>query len=145
MKAVILGALTLTAAVSGPVRAQSAPTAPAPLPTDSVEIGRKYVQWFYTGQADSLYAHLPASDRQQLTPSVLADAMAQLAARAGTEVELVEERWVRRNGRRQYWRVARFSDAPENVMLRLVILPDGTLGGIGMNPASQPPPVDPEP
>ncbi|MBI1723885.1 MAG: hypothetical protein HYR48_08265 [Gemmatimonadetes bacterium] len=139
--------MTLTAAVSGLARAQSAPTAPAPLPADSVEIGRKYVQWFYTNQADSLFAHMPPEGQQHMGSSAsIGEGILSFSARAGTEVELVEERWVRRNGRRQYWRVARFSDfAQEPLMLRIVILPDGSLGGIGMNPASQPPPVDPEP
>jgi len=30
-------------------------------------------------------------------------------------------------------------------VLRLVILPDGTMAGIGLNPQSQTPPIDPEP
>ena len=65
-------------------------------------------------------------------------------AQAGSETQLVEERWVRRNGKRQYWRKGVYSNASEPILLRLVILPDGALGGIGLSPASQPPPIEPE-
>ena len=36
-----------------------------------------------------------------------------------------------------------FADEP--IVLRLVIMPDGKLGGMGINPLSQVPPIDPEP
>lgn len=76
----------------------------------------------------------------------MADFLAQASARAGTEASLVEERWVRRNGDRQYWRISRFTDfTDEPVVLRIIILPTGEWGGMGFNPLSRVPPVDPEP
>ena len=80
------------------------------------------------------------------SPSAITDQFAQIAAQIGNEVQVVEERWVRRNGNRQYWRVARFSDfADEPVVLRIVISPSGEMTGVGFNPLSQVPPIDAEP
>ena len=145
-------ALALLAGTAAPVWAQqtAAPTPapkppPQPLPADSLDIARKYANWFLTYQADSLIAHFPAEDKPQPGARVEMDQqMTTFATRAGSETQLLEERWVRRNGRRQYWRKSTYSNAPEPVLLRLVILPDGSLGGIGMSLASQPPPIDPE-
>jgi uncharacterized protein (TIGR00725 family) len=141
---VLLG-LTAESAVAqnpapSPAPAAAPAAAPQRLPADSLEIARRYANWFLTYQADSLFAHLPPDARQQVGSSAdMSNQMMQFAAQAGTETELVEERWVRRNGKRQYWRKAVYSTAPEPVLLRLVILPDGSLGGIGLSPASQPP------
>ena len=94
-----------------PAIAAVATSAPvhAKLPDDSLAIGRKYATWFWTSQIDSIAAHtaepVSAQQRQQMT-----DQIAQFIARAGTEQSVVEERWIRRNGNRQYWRIARFSD-----------------------------------
>lgn len=149
MDRALITALVLLGLAAGSARSQdSAPSpaaAPQPLPADSIAIARKYATWFLSHQADSLVAHLPAADRQQAgSVADMNNQMMQFAARAGTETELLEERWVRRNGKRQYWRKAVYSLAPEPVLLRLVILPDGSLGGIGLGLASQPPPIDPE-
>ena len=146
---VLLGltADTVLAQVPAPSPAPAAAPATAPqrLPADSLDIARPFANWFLTYQADSLFAHLPPDAKQQVGSSAdMSKQMMQFAAQAGTETELVEERWVRRNGKRQYWRKAVYSIAPEPVLLRLVILPDGTLGGIGLSQASQPPPIDPE-
>lgn len=144
-------ALALLGLTAGSAQAQSPAPSPAPaaapqrLPADSIEIARRYATWFLTYQADSLFAHLPAEDRQQAgSVAEMNNQMMQFAARAGTETKLLEERWVRRNGKRQYWRTSAYSISSEPILLRLVILPDGSLGGIGLGPASQPPPIDPE-
>lgn len=150
MNRALMTALVLLGLAAGPARSQDstpspAPAAPQQLPADSIAIARRYATWFLSHQADSLVAHLPAEERQQAgSVDKMSDQMMQFAARAGTEIELLEERWVRRNGKRQYWRKAVYSLAPEPVLLRLVILPDGSLGGIGLGLASQPPPIDPE-
>ena len=144
-------ALVLLGLEAGSARAQTSARSPAPaaapqqLPADSIAIARKYATWFLSYQADSLFAHLPPEDRQRLgSVADMNDQMMRFAAQAGTETQLVEERWVRRNGKRQYWRKAAYSISPEPILLRLVILPDGALGGIGLGPASQPPPIEPE-
>jgi hypothetical protein len=116
------------------------------LPNDSVAIARKYATWITTNRFDSLIAHRAPGDPNTVTATEMSDRYAQVWARVGTEATLVEERWVRRNGQRQYWRVARYSDfADEPVVLRVVINPDGSYGGDGINPLSRVPPIDPEP
>ena len=76
----------------------------------------------------------------------MAEQFGQFTSQMGNEAQLVEERWVRRNGNRQYWRIARYTDfADEPIALRLVIMPDGSLGGIGLNPLSRVPEIDREP
>ena len=147
----LLTALALLGLTVGSAPAQTPAPSPAPaaapqrLPADSIDIARTYATWFLTYQADSLFAHLPPEDRQQAgSVAEMNNQMMQFAARAGTETALLEERWVRRNGKRQYWRKAAYSISPEPILLRLVILPDGSLGGIGLGPASQPPPIEPE-
>jgi len=154
VRAVSLSAALLIAA--SPLLAQaasSAPVAPAvatartPLPADSVAIAHKYATWFATAQSDSIFTHLPASAQASVgSAAAIAEQFGQVTSQLGNEAQLVEERWVRRNGNRQYWRIARYTDyAEEPFVLRIVILPDGSLGGIGLNPLSQAPAVDPEP
>lgn len=149
MRAVSLSTALLLAAA--PLLAQTASSAStvstvrAPLPNDSLAIARKYATWFATSQADSIFQHLPASAQASVgSASAMSDQFGQVTAQIGNETQLVEERWVRRNGNRQYWRISRYSDyAEEPFVLRIVIMPDGSLGGIGMNPLSQAPAVDP--
>jgi len=112
---------------------------------DSLALARQYTVWLYTGQVDSLFAHHPADAqhdstlRRRITASV-----EELALRAGTETSVIEEKFVKRNGRTQYWRTAKFSDFAEPLLVRWVLNPDGTIGGIGMGPKSQAPPIDPQ-
>ena len=149
MKYAVLAVTVLCAA--SPLRAQTpAPAAPAAparhqLPNDSLQIARKYANWLWTNQADSLVAHQVADSGAPNAQQIM-DRVAQMTARVGTEQQLIEERWVRRNGERQYWRIARFSDfTDEPAVLRIVIMADGKIGGMGFNPLSRVPPVDQEP
>ena len=70
--------------------------------------------------------------------------MDQVALQVGTEVEVLEERYVTRNGKPQFWHTGRFSELAEPIQIRWVIEPDGQISGAGINPASQAPQVDPE-
>ncbi len=148
MRAVSLSAALLLAA--SPLLAQTVATVAtvrAPLPSDSIAIARKYATWFATSQADSIFTHLPASTQASVgSASAIADQFGQVTSQLGNEAQLIEERWVRRNGNRQYWRIGRYTDFTEEpFVLRIVILADGALGGIGLSPLSQVPAVDPEP
>jgi hypothetical protein len=138
-------------ALTTPLAAQTpAPAAPATpvvrqkMPDDSVALARKYVAWLWSNQIDSIIAvsdNPPADYRQRMV-----DQLASIAARAGTEQSVVEEKWIRRNGNRQYWRTARFSDfTDEPLVLRIVMMPNGKIAGLGFGPLSQVPPVDQEP
>lgn len=121
-----------------------APAAPAPQRPDSLALARQYTVWLYTGEVDSLIAHHPADAQRDTTLRRRITArMEELAVRAGTETAVIEEKFVKRNGATQYWRSAKFTDFAEPLLLRWVINPDGTIGGMGMGPLSQAPPIDP--
>jgi len=111
---------------------------------DSLALARQYTAWFYTGQVDSLIAHHAADARSDTTlRRRLVQQSEQVALRAGDETAVIEEKFVKRNGRTQYWRTARFSTFPEPFLVRWVMNPDGTIGGLGLGPLSQAPPIDP--
>jgi hypothetical protein len=117
---------------------------PAQLPKDSMEIARKYTAWFYTNQADSIVAHLDSANRGKPEQKAQYESRAaDLAVRAGTEKMLMDEKFITRNGARQYWRTAMFSNFAEPILLRWVIGANGDILGIGMSPLSQAPPIDP--
>lgn len=121
---------------------QAAPAAPRH--PDSLALARQYTVWFYTGEVDSLIAHYSTESRRDTTlRHDITAQMEQLALRAGTETAVIEEKFVKRNGRTQYWRTAKFTDFGEPILLRWVINPDGTIGGMGLGPRSQAPPIDP--
>jgi hypothetical protein len=138
-------------ATSAIASAQATPSGPsgqhavlAKLPPDSLERARRYAAWLFTARTDSLWANVDSIARIQFgSASVMDDIAADIAIRAGSEERLIEERWVNRLGKRQYWRTGKYSGADEPVILRLVILPSGKLAGMGVNPVSQAPPIDP--
>lgn len=117
--------------------------AQTPARPDSLALARRFTAWFCTGQVDSLLAHYPAETRDSSARSRLQQNFDQLAVRAGTETAVVEEKFVMRNGRPQYWRTARFSDFAEPILIRWVINGNGEIVGMGLGPLSQAPPIDP--
>ncbi|MEO8620999.1 MAG: hypothetical protein ABI625_08030 [bacterium] len=141
--------LVLVVASSSRAQAQpaSAPAArpkPAQLPRDSMEIGRKFVRWLYTVQADSVVAHMDSAGRGEPGAARnIEDASAQIALDAGSEERVIEEKFITRNGNRQYWRTAKFSGSPDPMVMRIVISAKGEFMGMGMNPVGHTPPIDP--
>jgi hypothetical protein len=148
-------ALAAVAALAFPVSAfaqnSAAPAAPATarpklaqLLPDSLERARRYATWLLTSRSDSLFASLDSAGRAQFgSMSTFDEITADLAARAGAEDRVIQERWVTRLGKRQYWRTSKYSASEEPIIVRLVMLPTGQLAGIGVNPLSQAPPIDP--
>jgi hypothetical protein len=113
------------------------------LPDDSLAIGRRYATWFLTSQIDSLTANMSAGTLTALGGrDGLTQRMAEIAARAGQVTGVVEERFVWRNGQRQYWRVVNTTGVSEPVAIRIVISPKGEMIGFGANPLSSVPPID---
>ena len=113
-------------------------------PIDSLALARRFTHWFYGGEMDSLWAH--HSRDPQLNPGstdYLQNNLEGLIEQAGGEVEVLEEKFVRRLGRTQYWRTARFSNADEPIIIRWAVTPGWEIVGMGINPKSQAPPVDP--
>ena len=145
--------LALTAPIASSASAQGAsapaatrPAAPAALPADSFDLARKYTQWFYNQQVDSLVAHnSPEARRDPALPARLANSGKELATRAGKELWVTDERFITRNGQRQYWRTATFSGFSEPVLVRWVMNSSGEITGLGLGPKSDAPPIDPEP
>jgi hypothetical protein len=142
--------VALASGLSAPSFAQATPAAPAARPKppqlapDSLERARKFTLWLYTNQTDSLFAYMDSASQKQLkVPKAYEEMVAELATRAGSEEQLLEERWVTRNGHRQYWRKARFSGVAEPFLVRWVMDAPGTIGGLGLGLASQAPPIDP--
>ena len=116
----------------------------APQKPDSLALARQYTVWFYTGEVDSLIAHHPLdAQRDSTLRQRLNQQVEQLALRAGVETGVIEEKFVKRNRRTQYWRTAHFSNFSEPILVRWVMNPDGTIGGMGLGPLSQAPPIDP--
>jgi hypothetical protein len=142
--------LALASGLSAPLLAQGAAPAPAARPKppqlapDSLERARKFTLWLYTDQTDSLFAYMDSASQKELkVPKAFEETVAELATRAGSEEQLLEERWVTRNGRRQYWRKAKFSGIAEPFLIRWVMDAPGRIGGLGFGLASQAPPIDP--
>ena len=113
------------------------------LPADSMELGRKFSLWLYTGQADSLLAYTIQDPERPTTAADIERIGLQIASRAGNEVSVIEEKFITRNGARQYWRIAKMDVLEEPFLLRWVITPEGKINGIGMGPLSSAPPIDP--
>ncbi len=130
-----LGLVFLLAA--GPTAAQTA------TPADSLALSRRYTQWFFTGQMDSVLAHHAPDARAGMSRDVLQNRLVEMTTRAGTEVEVLEEKFVKRNGRTQYWRTSKFSDFAEPLLFRWALDAQLQIIGMGMGPKSQAPPTDP--
>ncbi|MGW8282919.1 MAG: hypothetical protein ACWGON_06435, partial [Gemmatimonadota bacterium] len=76
----------------------------ARLPADSMELGQKYTKWFLAYEADSLWSRMtPEFKESHGDIDQLVGVMEQVALQAGTEVEVLEERYVTRNGKPQFW------------------------------------------
>lgn len=112
---------------------------------DTMAVGRQATNLFLAGDMDALWAMM-TTEFQESTGSVdaLHDRLDMVMERAGDEVEVIEESIRMRNGKPQYWRVAEFELAPEPLLLRWVISPEGKVSGQGLGLLSQAPPTDDE-
>jgi hypothetical protein len=114
------------------------------LPADSMEVGRRYTDWFLQFETDSLWAHMTPEFREDAGDASWAEELAaRVTEAAGLRLEIIDEEYVTRGGARQYWQTGRYSNMDQPFMIRWVIEPDGSAAGLGLNPASQAPPVDP--
>ncbi len=123
--------------------AQSSPARPPAPTTDLLVAGRKLATWILANQLDSVVVNLEPSVNADAVRTELTRVIGEIAIHGGNELKVTEEKVVRRRGRYQYWRTAEFETAPEPVLLRIVLTPDGRYGGIGIGLASDPPPIDP--
>lgn len=134
--------LAMAAAVVGSIAA-SPVEAQTRLPDDSLEIGRRYATWFLTSQVDSLVVHMSARTLDALGGrDGLTRAMLNVAARAGQIQSVSEERFVWRNGQRQYWHGVNTTMLGEPLLVRIVLSSSGEMTGLGLGPMSMAPPID---
>lgn len=149
--------LAILALLAAPVAAQTpapaaapAATTPRPRPAkldyDSLAFGRQFTIWFYAAQVDSLWAHTDSAMQASLgTKEGWNQRLSEFLERVGSEISLVEERWMLRNGARQYVRVFNGTEfTQEPVVIRWVLAPGQKVIGAGMNPLSRVPPADSE-
>lgn len=113
------------------------------MPADSLAHARKLTEWFFTAQHDSVLPHF-ATDGESMTTAELQNRLEQLTSRAGLESEVLEEKFVKRNGLTQYWRTGKYTVFEEPVLFRWAFDKQGRIAGMGVGPASQAPPIDPD-
>jgi hypothetical protein len=113
------------------------------MPADSLAHARKLTEWFFTAQHDSVLPYF-ATDGEPMTTAELQDRLEELTARAGLESEVLEEKFVKRNGLTQYWRTGKYTVFEEPVLFRWAFTKEGQIAGMGVGPASQAPPIDAE-
>ena len=134
----VLGRWILAAAIvfAAPLQAQAADSA-------QFELGRRYTQWLYAGQSDSLWAKFSPEMRQAIpTVQALEEMRLQIQGQAGTETELVSEHIVDPSpepGLTVYVRTARFSNAPMPINVTVVTDATGTIQGLSVRPQRQQP------
>lgn len=131
-------ALAVTLMAATPLSAQGAP------PMDSLDLGRKASEWFFHGQSDSLWAHVADTTAWKSKAEFvegLQSSLAQLISRAGFEIKVLKEEFVKRHGETQYWRTGQYTTSDHPIMVRWVIV-GGRIAGFGMNPADQAPEKD---
>lgn len=142
----VIAALALPgigAAQQAEVPATSPQAAALPMDSAALAAARQYTLWLYQEDVDSLLAHMSAEERSR--PGArerLAREAHTVNTRAGAEVHVEDERFFRRNGQRQYWRTAEFTNINEALLLRWVIDDSLVIQGLGLGPASQAPLVD---
>lgn len=125
--------------VATPAAAQTA--APA---ADLIPLGRQLTSWLLAGQADSLLAHMAPDTQDKVGGREGILKMTEMiAARAGEEAQLVEEKINRRKGSPQYWRSAMFTNMPEEpLVIRWLFDGQQMVVGAGIGPLSQTPEAD---
>ena len=113
------------------------------MPEDSLAHARKLTEWFFTAQHDSVLSHFATGDAP-MTTAELQDRLEELTSRAGLESEVLEEKFVKRNGMTQYWRTGKYTIYEEPILFRWAFNKQGQIAGMGVGPASQAPPIDPD-
>lgn len=121
--------------LAAPAVAQSAPVTR----DDSLAVGRKYVQWVYEFQVDSLWnafeerlhGVLGSKDRLQ-------EELDRIALNFGVETAVIEETVAATDGDLVYTREVMFEARPEEpAVWRLAVGPDGALKGASVRSKGQ--------
>lgn len=123
--------------------AQSSAAAPNKVTDEQlIAAGRQLTEWFYTGQADSIYSRMTADAAEKMPKGEFLQQRDMILARVGSEKIVVDEKMTLRRGNRQYWRESITDAMEEPVVLRWVFDADGKVIGLGINPKSRTPAPD---
>jgi hypothetical protein len=156
MRRALLPLVTLLA--SAPLAAQTpapaTPPAAAPAPvkltaeqeSQMMALGKTYTRWFLAGAVDSLAAVFDAKLLERVNGVAgINEMVQQISEKAGFPTKVIAEKLTYRNGLPQYWYEAEFSEfAPEPVVIRWLLTPEGKVIGSGINPKSAAPKPDGE-
>ena len=113
------------------------------IPPKELALARQYTAWFYAGKVDSLWAHTADSTRQKMgSKETFRDILSEFMASVGTEVSVESERFVMTLGRREYWRVARFSQEADPALVRWGIDGEGWITVFSIDATTDAPPID---
>ncbi len=137
--------LYLAALLLAPAALNAQAASPAAAPTDAQLIakGRQLTDWWYAGQADSIYAIMTPDARAKMDKGEFLQQRDMILARIGSEVIVVEDKMTLRKGNRQYWRESKVETMDEPVVMRWVFDTEGNVIGLGINPKSAAPAPDP--
>ncbi|HEX5869839.1 MAG TPA: hypothetical protein VFY65_05480 [Longimicrobium sp.] len=120
--------------------------AQAPADSSQFELGRRYTQWLYQGQADSLWGKFSPEMRQAIpSAQAMTELRGQLQAQVGTETEVVSEHIMDPSpqpGLTVYVRTARFSTAPMLIEVMVATDAEGIIQGFTVRPQAPPNPTD---
>jgi len=142
-------ALALICSPSAPLVAQESAPAPVPPPAaalDSaatIELGRRYTEWFYSDLGDSLVAHSSAQVKERITAAQLSEFLGQLVSQAGNEVSVIAESVVAKDTLSGYLREAQFEMIDEPLVVAFTIGGNGDIYGFFIRPKSQMPATQP--
>ena len=134
--------LMISLVLAPPLAAQAAPQ--DSVAARQLALGRQYSEWFLGGEMDSIVAHMSGDVKEKSGGAArLQEQRAQLAARAGEEAKVLEEKMTRRRGMPQYWRAAPYTEmALDPIVLRWLFDSEGRIVGMGLGPLSQTPAPD---
>jgi hypothetical protein len=126
------------AAAAPAIGATSVPATAQQADSAGLALGRRYTQWLYAGEVDSLFARFSPQMRQAIPTAEALRAMnQQIQGQLGTETEVVGERVLDpppAPGLIAYVRSARFSAVPMVLDVFIVVDSAGTLQGLTVRP-----------
>lgn len=149
----LIAALVFGTVATASAHAQTAATAATGTATDTsitsatataaaqasvtLDHARKLVDFFWAGQADSLWAQMSTSLREKVgSPEAITEKLLEVAGRYGSETKVLEETIVPREGRFVYERTIELENAPAPLVFIWAYDADRRLSDVNMRPKS---------
>ena len=133
MRSLVLPA-SLLAQVAGVALAAAQTVAP---PMDSLARGRHYTQWFFSGQADSLWAHLSPAAQEALGSVAAIRTESAGMQQWGVQGALLSEQIIPRGTGWEYRRTMRMTHEHAPMMATLIFNANGEIVGWRHGKASE--------